>query len=51
MWIALGLVGVLWFVGFVVAPDKNAPGQSHAKSAPTTVAASPASGQTPPPAH
>ncbi len=29
MFIALGLVGMLWFVGFVVAPDKNAPPMSQ----------------------
>ena len=28
MWIALGLIGALWFVGFVVHPDKNAPPMS-----------------------
>jgi hypothetical protein len=49
MWIALGVVGVLWFVGYVVVPDKNAPGQSHAHSAPTEAAA-PAAGELPPPA-
>ncbi|HUK61233.1 MAG TPA: hypothetical protein VLV50_18530 [Stellaceae bacterium] len=25
MFIVLGVVGVLWFVGFVVTPDKNEP--------------------------
>jgi hypothetical protein len=25
MFIAIGIIGALWFVGFVVAPDKNAP--------------------------
>jgi hypothetical protein len=50
MWIGLGVVGLLWFVGFVVAPDKSAPGQSHAASAPT-VASSPATSQPPPTAH
>ena len=42
MWIALGVIGALWFAGMVVWPDKNAPPQSHA---PTTqsVASAPAS--------
>jgi len=26
MFIALGLIGVLWFVGAVVVPDKGGPG-------------------------
>jgi len=25
MFIAIGIIGALWFVGFVVAPDRNAP--------------------------
>ncbi|HUZ74250.1 MAG TPA: hypothetical protein VMU87_14810 [Stellaceae bacterium] len=25
MWIALGLIGALWLVGAVIAPDKNGP--------------------------
>ncbi len=29
MFIVLGVVGVLWFVGFVVVPDKNAPPMSQ----------------------
>ena len=32
MWIALGVIGVLWFAGMVIFPDKNAP-QSHAPAA------------------
>jgi hypothetical protein len=28
MWIALGVIGALWFAGMVIWPDKNAP-QSH----------------------
>ena len=26
MWIALGVIGVLWFVGAAIAPDKGGPG-------------------------
>jgi hypothetical protein len=26
MFIALGIIGVLWFVGAVIVPDKGAPG-------------------------
>jgi hypothetical protein len=29
MFIALGIVGTLWIVGYFIAPDPNAP-QSHA---------------------
>jgi hypothetical protein len=48
MFIALGLIGVLWFVGFVVVPDKNAPPMSQqnppaavATAAPTPAAPAP----------
>ena len=33
MWIAIGVIGVLWFAGMVIWPDKNAPPQSHASAA------------------
>ncbi len=40
MWIALGLIGMLWLVGAVISPDPNAPqSQAHA---PPAVAAAPA---------
>jgi hypothetical protein len=44
MWIALGIIGVLWFVGMVVVPDKNAPAnaQAPAVSVPQTASAPPA---------
>ena len=37
MFIALGVVAALWFVGFVVTPDKNAPPISQ-QSPPAAVA-------------
>ena len=43
MWIALGVVGALWFAGMVIWPDKNAP-QSHAPAT-QSVASAPASTQ------
>jgi hypothetical protein len=43
MWIAIGLIGALWFAGMVIWPDKNAP-QSRAPGAPTV-----ASAEAPPP--
>ena len=43
MWIALGVIGALWFAGMVVWPDKNAP-QSHS-AAPHSVASAPAPSQ------
>ncbi|HXQ52683.1 MAG TPA: hypothetical protein VN802_16425 [Stellaceae bacterium] len=44
MWIALGVVGVLWFAGMVIWPDKNAPAQSHVQTPPAV-----ATTQAPPP--
>ena len=43
MWIALGIIGVLWFVGAVVAPDKNGPPntQVHAPTASVAQQATP----------
>lgn len=38
MFIILGVVGVLWFVGFVVVPDKNAPPMSQNPPAAVAVA-------------
>ena len=42
MWIALGLIGVLWFVGYVVVPDKNAPPHSQAQTPAAVATAAPA---------
>jgi hypothetical protein len=38
MFIVLGVVGVLWFVGFVIVPDKNAPPMSQNPPAAAAVA-------------
>lgn len=32
MWIALGVVGALWFAGMAIWPDKNAPPLSQTLS-------------------
>jgi hypothetical protein len=45
MWIALGIIGVMWVVGAAINPDKNGPSVfSHAKPAATAsqAAATPA---------
>jgi hypothetical protein len=41
MWIALGIIGVLWIVGAVVAPDKNGPGIIQAPHAAVSQQATP----------
>lgn len=41
MWIALGVIGVLWFVGAVIAPDKAGPGV-FGKDKPAVQASQPA---------
>jgi hypothetical protein len=38
MWIALGIIGALWFAGMVIWPDKNAPPQTANPPAHTAVA-------------
>ncbi|MGH7088571.1 MAG: hypothetical protein ACREFQ_06690 [Stellaceae bacterium] len=45
MWIALGVIGVLWFAGMVIWPDKNAPPISA--NPPTHVAAATAPAKAP----
>ena len=49
MWIAIGLIGALWFAGTVIWPDKNAP-QSHAPAA-QSIATSETPAPLPPPAR
>jgi hypothetical protein len=46
MWIALGVIGVLWVVGAFVAPDKNAPPNTQVHAPATSTAQ-----QATPPAH
>jgi hypothetical protein len=47
MWILLGLVGALWFVGFVVVPDKNQPPMSQAHPPAVASTATPGAPQQP----
>jgi hypothetical protein len=42
MFIALGLIGALWIVGFVIAPDKNAPPMSQMNPPAAVATAAPA---------
>jgi hypothetical protein len=42
MWIALGVIGVLWFAGMAIWPDKNAPPVSQTPPAAVATAAAPA---------
>jgi hypothetical protein len=50
MFIALGIIGVLWVVGAVIAPDKNGPPNTQVFSSAPAAAPAP-SQQTAPPAH
>jgi hypothetical protein len=53
MFIALGLIGALWIVGFVIAPDKNAPpmSQTSAPAAVATATPAPSAPAQQPPQH
>lgn len=52
MWIALGIIGAMWIVGAVIAPDKNGPGvfsHNHTPPAAATAANQPKPSVVPPP--
>ncbi len=49
MFILLGVIGALWFVGFVVVPDKNAPPTTQ--NPPAAVATATATQSAPPQQH
>ena len=49
MWIALGLVGVLWVVGMYILPDKNGPQAHHANPPAVAAAAQPVQAPAPKP--